>query len=462
MVVNRHNLPNSFIFHRDFATLSSRLQRTLNINQSRRFDFMAGQPLQLPTIQNWSCHSCGGCCKQHLIEVTEEERQRIIKQNWTEEDGIPDDQPTMVKMSRLPWKNVYRLGHQPDGSCVFLDEKGLCRIHAKFGESAKPWPCRIYPFAFHPAGKRITVSLRYSCPSVVSNLGNEVSKQGKALKEMTRAVVPEGVDKLPPPTVSARGTVDWPDFQQFIGALDTTFAAPSSPFIVKLLRALYWVAVLENAHFAVVKGNRLTELLNLITEAATSDISKDSIQVEEPSRAGRLQFRMLVAQYARKDTLVDLDSGISGRIKLLKAALRFANGSGKIPPLQNAFKEIDFATLEKPFGGLTEEADEIFSRYFRVKIQGIHFCGRAYFDLPFVEGFRSLALIYPSIMWLARWLAASDDREQLTTDDITQAITIADHYHAYSPAFGKGSFRRRVKLLSFAGDIQKLCVWYDQ
>ncbi|HET6426488.1 MAG TPA: YkgJ family cysteine cluster protein [Planctomycetaceae bacterium] len=117
-------------------------------------------PLQLPTIQNWDCHNCGGCCTQHLIEVTEAERQRILAQNWTPADGIPAGQPLFEWHAGPPWKKRYRLAHRPDGGCVFLDDKGLCRIHAKFGEAAKPLACRIYPYAFHPQGKSVTVSLR--------------------------------------------------------------------------------------------------------------------------------------------------------------------------------------------------------------------------------------------------------------------------------------------------------------
>ena len=101
---------------------------------------MASHLLTLPTIQNWSCHNCSGCCRQHLIEVTEEERQRILDQQWSEEDGIASEQPVLVPFAGPPWKKRYRLGHQPDGACVFLDEKGLCKIHAKFGEAAKPLP----------------------------------------------------------------------------------------------------------------------------------------------------------------------------------------------------------------------------------------------------------------------------------------------------------------------------------
>jgi Fe-S-cluster containining protein len=44
--------------------------------------------LELPTIQNWSCLSCAGCCTQHEVEITEAERQRIADQNWTAADGL--------------------------------------------------------------------------------------------------------------------------------------------------------------------------------------------------------------------------------------------------------------------------------------------------------------------------------------------------------------------------------------
>src|SRR6478736_6118333 len=93
-------------------------------------------PLELPTIQNWSCHNCGGCCRQHAIAITVEEHQRIAGQGWTAADGIPAGQPLFERLGWFPWSKWHRLAHQPYGACVFLDERGMCRIHAKFGEAA--------------------------------------------------------------------------------------------------------------------------------------------------------------------------------------------------------------------------------------------------------------------------------------------------------------------------------------
>jgi lysine-N-methylase len=174
----------------------------------------------------------------------------------------------------------------------------------------------------------------------------------------------------------------------------------------------------------------------------------------------RTQFRLLTAQYARKDTSVEVREGLRGRWRLLRAAVRFARGTGEVPPLQPQFRPVPFAALEKPYGKWPAEVEEIFTRYFRVKIQGLHFCGPAYYDVPLVEGFQSLALIFPATLWIARWLAASEGRQALTTDDVARALATADHHHGYSPVFGQGGFRRRVRTLASTGEIAKLCAWY--
>src|SRR5258708_3959486 len=146
-------------------------------------------PLELPTIQNWSCHNCGGCCRPHPIEITPGGHPRIIEQNWAGEPGLAPQQPPFVGPGRFPRSQRYRLAHRPDGACIFLDERGLCRVHAKFGEQAKPLACRLYPYVFHPAGKKIVVSLRFSCPSVVGNRGRSLTDQKDDLKALERLVV---------------------------------------------------------------------------------------------------------------------------------------------------------------------------------------------------------------------------------------------------------------------------------
>ncbi len=65
-------------------------------------------------------------------------------------------------------------------------------------------------------------------------------------------------------------------------------------------------------------------------------------------------------------------------------------------------------------------------------------------------------------MWLARWLAASDSRNKLVTDDVARALAIADHHHGYSPVLGSRSSRRRIRLLTHDDDLERLIVWYSR
>ena len=421
---------------------------------------MASPRLQLPIIQNWNCHNCGGCCKQHLIEVTAEERDRILNQNWSEEDGIT--QPVLEWHSGPPWRKSFRLAHQADGGCVFLDERGYCRIHAKFGEAAKPLACRVYPYAFHPGGKVSAVSLRFSCPSVVANRGTPVNQQLGEIRNLAGLVIPAGAEKSLPPRITENDRVDWPDFLSFVEGLDHTFTDPTVPLVVRLVRAVMWTTLVGKSAFEKLRGPRIRELIALLMEAARSEIPSFPETTDKPSKIGHLYFRTLVAQYARKDTVSSLSAGLFGRWQLFRAILKFTRGTGMIPPLQSDFKPVPFELLEQPFGPMDSQVDEIFTRYFRVKIQGLHFCGSAYYDVPFAEGFHSLALMFPVTLWLARWLAAGDGRTRLSVEDVSTALAIADHHHGYSSSLGQFAARSRTRALAENSDLSRLCYWYSR
>ncbi len=418
---------------------------------------MSLPPLQLPTIQNWSCHNCSGCCRQHLIEITEEERQRILDQKWTAKDGVSDG-PVVVPHGGSLFKKSWRLAHGSDGGCVFLNDDGLCRIHAKFGEAAKPLACRIYPYALHPAGKKVTVSLRFSCPSVVANLGKPVSENRDELKKIERLVVPENADQISPPKISNREQLDWPDTLKIVNALHELITQDDEVGIIdRLYRALFVVGLVGEAQFDLIRGARLGDFLEILSEAASGEELPEPVQ---PAAVMQMQFRLLVAHYARKDTVADLDAGLAGRWRLFRAATKFASGQGSAAPLQDCFNEVPFEAMDQPFGEIPDEFEEILTRYLSVKLQGLHFCGPAYYGIPLVEGFRSLVLIVAAMCWIAKWLAASDGRSQWTTEDLSKAMTIADHHHGYSPVFGSGGFRRRVNMFAKTDDLTRILLWH--
>ena len=293
--------------------------------------------LTLPTIQNWSCHNCGGCCRQHAIEVTEDERQRILAQGWSAEQGTPAGDALFKRHAGPPWAKRYRLAHQADGACVFLNEQGLCRIHAKFGEAAKPLACRIYPYAFHPAGSKVAVSLRFSCPSVVANLGKTMSQNADQIKQLARAVVPDGHEKMLPPALSSSERLSWPDLLRVVDVIDESLSPTVVPISLKLQRTLFWLNLVEQSKFDKLSGARLSEFLGIVRQAAEGEVTHTATgepPVATVSNVGQVHFRLLCAQYARKDTAADRAAGWRGRWKLFRAATRFARGVGGIGTLR--------------------------------------------------------------------------------------------------------------------------------
>src|SRR5437763_13239934 len=172
----------------------------------------------LPVIQNWDCHACGQCCHEYAVHVTDAERQRILAQGW-ETDPALRGVPLFVRISRWWQKPRYRLNSRgADEACVFLDERGHCRIHAKFGGPAKPLACQIYPYVLVPAGDHWRVGVRFACPSAADNLGRPLKDQaadlrafGKALEE--RESLSDRKVEAPPLQLGQR--VSWDDLYRF-------------------------------------------------------------------------------------------------------------------------------------------------------------------------------------------------------------------------------------------------------
>jgi lysine-N-methylase len=408
--------------------------------------------IEMPTVQNWSCHGCTDCCRgELLIALSPEEKQRVEKQGWSAADGI--DPASMI----VTEGNRFRLGHQNDGACVFLDASGRCRIHAKFGGEAKPLACRLYPLVIHPAGKKLVVGLRFSCPSAVANRGKPLAEQGTDIQKLTRLVVPEDYAENSPPPVLAATDGEWPDFLRFVKWLDTSLAMKEIPVALKLLRTLHWLGAVEQGHLDQITGAGADEILEALVQSAATKLPVLPETPARPSRFGRFFLRMLVLEHARTVTVKDLNAAGSHRWKMLLAVLRFARAGGRTPALRSGLANVKFTDIEKPFGLPSPAMEEMLTRYFRVKIQSIHFCGRAFHDRPLIEGFRSLALLYPIILWLSRWLAVSDSRANVSEADVARALAMVDYHYSYSPYLGW-----RVRLLQQRDDIARLCAWYGR
>ena len=406
--------------------------------------------IQTPSGQNWSCHGCSDCCRGVMaIPLLPEDRRRIEQQHWSAADGVA---PAQMFVSGL---NGVRLGHGADGACVFLDANGRCRIHAKFGEAAKPLACRLFPLVIHPAGKKLLVGLRFSCPSAAAGNGKPLAEQGAEISQLVRLVVPPDHADIPPPPVAAATGIAWPDFLRFTRWMDATLAAETAGIGLKLLRTLHWLDRVEQGKLDQISGESADEILEALVANAAEKAPSLPEMVPEPSAFGRLFLRLMVLEHARLVTVADAEVRSAHRWKMLAAAFRFARSTGRTPELRAELAAVKFADVEKDFGALTPAMEVLLTRYFRVKVQSLHFCGRAFYDRPLLEGFRNLVLLFPIIIWLPRWLAVSAGRTQLAEADVLRAVSLVDHRYGFAPYLGW-----RTRLLHQRNDIVKLCAWY--
>jgi lysine-N-methylase len=410
---------------------------------------MKAQQIEIPASRNWSCSGCGDCCRGvFLIKISAEEKERIEKQGWTTAEGV--DPSTMF----VAQNGAFHLGHKSDGACVFLDPNGKCRIHARFGEPAKPLACRMYPLVLHPAGKKVVVGLRYSCPSAVLNRGKSLEEQRPDIQKLAALVVPANYAQIPPPAIVETPGLEWPEFLRYVQWLEV-FLAADAPIGLKLIRALHCLRAAEKGGLDQASAENANQIRQALVKNATEKLPVLPQNEKPPGGIAKLLLRLFVLENARKTTTKDLEAPSALRLKMFMAVLRFGRAGGSTPNLREGLAAVKFAEIEKSFGPLSTGAEEMLTRFFRMKVQSLHFCGKAFHDRPLIEGFRNLALFYPTIIWLARWLAVSAKRTSLTDADLANAISMVDYHHGYSPYLGW-----RVRLLEQRNEIIRLINWY--
>src|SRR5262249_36643504 len=284
----------------------------------------------LPLLQNWDCHVCGDCCREYRVGVSDEERKRIEAQGWDKEAEFKN--VPLFKRYGPPWSRRTALNHKSDGTCVFLSEQGLCRIHERFGPEAKPLPCRLYPFILVPAGDKWRVGLRFACPSAAANRGRRADGHLDGLKDYVGELVTrEGLGKVPAapvelglaaPPLQGLQRVDWPDLLRFVDTLKAIISNPRDRMERRLRKCLALARLCRQARFDGIKGGRLKEFLSVVTASLDTDVPNDPATLPRPGWVGRVLFRQALAVYARKDQGPKRGLSKRGRIALFFAASR--------------------------------------------------------------------------------------------------------------------------------------------
>jgi lysine-N-methylase len=412
----------------------------------------------LPVVQHWDCHACGDCCKTYHVRVTVPERARIESQKWDADPAMAG----VVPVVHDPAFGGHRLNHRADGSCVFLDPDNRCRIHDKFGRAAKPMACRIYPFVLVPAGDHWRAGVRFGCPSAAADKGRPLPAHAKELAEyagLLEADAGAGVTTVPPPELKPGQSVAWPDLLRFVAAIDDRLADTSTPLERRLRQVIALADLCKKSKFDSLSGSRLREFLQIVSTAQAEDVPADPVAVPRPGWVGRTVFRQTVALYARKDNGPHSGVAARGRWTRVKSAFRFAVGRGAVPKLHGLIPDTTFAAAEEPAGPLSAASDALLTRYYRVKVGSVQFCGPNYYRRPFWEGLDALLLTFPAVMWLSRVFTTPG----LTRDEAVQlAVRTVDDHFGYNKLLGTARQAWAVRALAERGEISRLVAWYGR
>jgi lysine-N-methylase len=410
----------------------------------------------LPVVQNWDCHSCGNCCRELQVHVSDEERLRIEALGWDEPD---------LKHVRLfvrhgpPWRRRTALNHRPEGGCVFLGEGNRCRIHERAGAEAKPLACRLFPFVLAPAGNHWRGGVRFSCPSAAGNQGKPLTGRENELAQLTRLVERsqefEGRN-VPPPALQGRQSVEWPDLLRFVAALTELLEDRRDRVERRVRKCLALAALCRVAQFDRVTGGKLVDFLNVVRQALEGEVPADPAEVARPGWVGRVLFRQVLALYARKDQGEDRGEVAGRRLALMRAAWRFARGRGRVPRLNGFLPETTFERVEEPRGALPLAADAILERYYLVKVSSLQFCGPLNFGLGLWDGLEALASTLPAVLWLTRAIGGPPE------EAASKALRVVDDHFGYNRVFAARRVRFALRTLARRSELEKLIAWYSR
>lgn len=127
----------------------------------------------------FSCTMCGSCCGGHVVGPV----SRPILDGLAAHGAALENE---VKAARKVDKGLFFVlptqratpgedvvCHAAGGSCVFLDDQGLCRIHGKLGGDKKPLPCRIFPWELTASPTGVRVAVQRECRDFANATNDE-------------------------------------------------------------------------------------------------------------------------------------------------------------------------------------------------------------------------------------------------------------------------------------------------
>ncbi len=408
--------------------------------------------ITLKTDEYWDCHQCGVCCRGSIVPLSVADAKRLQSQQWDKE---PEFANTPITVRHRAAASSLRLAHRDDGTCVFLNEDGLCRIHAKFGIEAKPTVCQTFPLQLVPREKHAVLTIRRACPSAAADRGDSIASRLPNIKTLVR----DGhlkADAPPPPLLKSGESRPWQTVQTILGEAGELLRDQRYPPVRRLVHVLQYASHLEAAKTKRLDDNQLAELARTLAELEPEESQPFFADQRPPKSHSKILLRRTAMVCARLHPECRHQPSWKARWELAQIAWKVVRGKGTTPVFNNVFPPSTLEALEEPLGIKPAEIYEPLTRLIETNAESYLYALANRSGWSVIESIRGLALLFPVGMWLLRW--QSYGREP-TVDDMLQVVVMLDRSQGYTPLCGF-AHRQLISTLRFNEELERLVVWY--
>jgi lysine-N-methylase len=386
--------------------------------------------------------------------LSDDDLKKIRAQGW---EKHPDFKGLPIITSRGRLRKHYQLGKRPDGSCVFLTEDNLCRIHRDLGESAKPLVCRLFPFQLVPLKDFAYVTLRQYCPSAAADMGRPLHEYLPYIAQLAEeGKLTAGPIKLP--AIYPGCYRPWEDLLAVADGLERLLRDERYSMARRLTHGLQFCDLLEQSRTDGMDGVEFGRLLDSLAATAASEEKSGEVfrRPRRPEMIARMLFRQILFEYLRLHPDYHARATWSERWRVIRGAMTFARGKGRLKFAEDDFPAATFEVLERPLGEVAEELMRPLVRFYEKAAAAKQYLLLGDASWTLVDCFRAMAASHAAALWLLR-LACGNRKPVL--DDVLKALCTIDRGLGWDWLLGR-RHRRRLAFLNRLGALSGLLAWH--
>ncbi|MFO1064336.1 MAG: YkgJ family cysteine cluster protein [Pirellulales bacterium] len=417
------------------------------------FELQMSLPIiTLDNEEKWDCHTCGYCCRGSVVPLSDDDVRLLQSQKWNEE---PEYRRTAIMTRYRGRKKAYRLAHRADGSCVFLMDNGLCRVHAKFGLENKPTICQIFPLQLIPTDKRAVLTFRRACPSAAADLGKPTEDYLPFIKDFVKAGRLEA-EAIPAPMIKPGESRDWKGARIVLDAAAGLLNDDRYPPVRRLVHALQFAQLVAKAKLRNLNDKQFADLIATLVDVVPDESKPFFAERTEPKGYAKVLFRLAAVDVARLHPACRHRPQWGSRLRMVRNAWRSLRGKGPAPVVDPCYPDVDLKELDQAAGILDAEIYKPLNRFLETTSSSFLYALADRRGWSIIESIRALALLFPIGMWLLRWQGRG---RQLQREDMLLIVVALDRSLGYTPLSG-ALHRARLSLLSAHEELERLVVWY--